>query len=119
MAIPILVPNIPNFATPVPVPEPDAPFVARFWTAGPGSPQEAIRVGEFQKLRPGRDGAIVVRDPDTAAFVRQALGPRAWEDDIAPDAPSMECTACSWSTRSTRAYQHHVNNLHPGPRTGR
>lgn len=115
--------------TPPPIPHlipDDAPTgpeegeVRRFWTGGPGSPQEAIvmvREGDDGKLhrekyRPGLDGAIVTRSPEAYAFVKAALGPRAWEDDIPVGLPSQRCTKCGWTTRSTRAYEYHANNAH-------
>ena len=109
--IPVLVPSAPD-----PTPEAPPAFARRLWTAGPGSAQEGIRLPDGQKIRPGRDGAYVLRSPEEYAFVKGALGARGWEENFPPDAPSETCSHCGWTVRSTGALAHHYNNLHPGPR---
>jgi hypothetical protein len=114
--------------------------VYRFWTAGPGSPQTAIlkttpamRAGEpvYQldprtgrseqmyfrtKFKPGRDGSLVVYTEEDAAYVRKHMGNDLYEEDLPPGVADLKCTHCNWTCRSMRAFEYHLNNLHPGPR---
>lgn len=132
----------PNVGVEVAAPD-DEGFVARFWTAGPGGARTSIlrtvpkvrpdgtpvvirgmdgKADEpvliVTKFKPGLEGAITVRTKEDYEFVKGVLqkSGRAWEDDIPKDAPPLYCQACNWYCRSSRAFQHHVNNNHPGPK---
>lgn len=92
----------------------------RVWTAGPGSPQEKLVVpGTVYGVKPQGDGSYVLRSPEMVDLAKKALGSRYWPDDIPDDAASMNCDQCGWRTRSYRAFQAHVNNVHPRPQSVR
>lgn len=112
----IEIPSIPHLVVDAP-PVPEAPaFAKRLWTGGPGTTQQAIRLPDGRKVRPNIGGAYVLHSPDDYEFVKRALGPMAFEENL--DEPE-KCGHCDWVVYSSRAFGYHINNSHPGPRSSR
>ena len=90
----------------------------RCWTAGPGTAQHKLVVsGTSYGVKPDGTGSYVLRSQAMVDLAKKAFGPRFWPDDIPEDADSMFCDQCGWSTRSYRAFNYHVNQVHPRPQT--
>ena len=102
-------------------------YPKRYWTAGPGSPQERlIRTyldTDSRTLRVARREAplvpqyycYVIKDREEEQFLlKSQMGRRVWIEDIDEDEEAMVCEDCGYSCRSLRAMNAHLRSHRRG-----
>lgn len=90
-------------------------FPKRYWTAGPGSPQEKIWRGVNKpKLSPVYY-YYLVNDREEEQLLLTHMQGRVWVEDLHPDEKDEVCTkdGCSFHCRSRAALLMHYQLNHP------